>query len=46
MTMVKSGEVYSSTTIEYDGDFAVGLDSRPRNICNPHGDGYKVLAAV
>jgi len=43
--MVKSGEVYYTGDPKFDGPYLVD-DSRPRNIMNPRGIGYMVMAAV
>jgi len=46
IAMVKSGEINVTATKEYDGHFLINQETRPRNICNPKGDGFCLLAAV
>lgn len=45
LSFTKSGEVYTTSQPQYDGEFLID-DSRPRDIKSPQGIGFAVHAAV
>ncbi len=46
VNMVKSGEVHLCPNPQFDSEGYLTHDTRPRNIANPKGIGYTLMAAV